>query len=238
MSLVGAIDEKFYKGIERHRDEQMFRERILAVISPQSPIQDLDAGAGIVEAMNFRDIVPKVSGVDLAPRVTANLFFNKGLVSDAGSIPYPDETFDVVFADNVMVHLDKPELVFAQIARVLRDGKLLFKTPNRNRYMPLIARFTPHGFHQWINRRRGRKEVDTFPTRYLCNSPTQVRAVASAAGLQVDRLELIEGRPEYLRINAVTYLAGLAYERIVNAAPVFARLRILMIATLTKPVSR
>lgn len=236
MALVAAIDRQFYPSFERNWDDQLFRQKLLAVIGPETRLLDLGAGAGIVEAMNFRGTVLRVCGVDLDPRVTTNPFLDEGRVADAGRIPYPDESFDVIFADNVMEHLDDPEQVFSEIARVLRQGgHLLFKTPNRNHYMPLIARLTPHRFHQWINRLRGRSEIDTFPTRYRCNSPSQVRKIARSAGLVVEGIDLIEGRPEYLRITGPTYLAGLVYERLVNATPLLGRFRILMIATLSKP---
>lgn len=236
MSLVAAMDRRFYPEFQRNWDDQLFRQKILEVIGPEKSVLDVGAGAGIVKAMNFRGLAKEVCGVDLDSRVTSNPYLDQGLVSDAGEIPYPDDRFDVVFADNVMEHLDQPEQVFAEIARVLRPGgTLLFKTPNRTHYMPLIARLTPHRFHQWINRLRGRDETDTFPTRYLCNSPSQVRAIAAKAGLRVDGFELVEGRPEYLRMTALTYLVGLIYERVVNGLPFLARYRILLIAKLSKP---
>jgi hypothetical protein len=54
-------------------------------------------------------------------------------------------------------------------------GILLFKTPNALHYMPLIARMTPHGFHRFVNKLRGRATIDTFPTRYRVNTPWQIR---------------------------------------------------------------
>lgn len=236
MSFVQTIDRKFYPDSQKNWDDQIFRQRVLDVISPSVRLLDLGAGAGIVAAMNFKGLAAQVCGVDRDARVTRNPFLDEGKVSDAGEIPYPDSSFDVVISDNVMEHLDYPEEVFREILRVLRPGgKLLFKTPNRTHYMPLIARMTPHRFHQWVNRRRGRHETDTFPTRYLCNSPGQIRRHAASAGFTLQQIELIEGRPEYLRISAPTYLIGLVYERLVNAVPALARFRILIIATLTKP---
>lgn len=236
MSIVQKIDQKFYPAFQKNWDDQIFRQRVLAVIGPEQRLMDLGAGAGVVEAMNFRGLAKQVCGVDLDPRVLGNPFLDEGVVSDAGTIPYPDSCFDVVIADNVMEHLDYPENVFDEIFRVLRPGgKLLFKTPNRNHYMPVIARLTPHWFHQWINGLRGRGKTDTFPTRYRCNVPVQVSAFAAHSGLTVDKIELIEGRPEYLRITVPTYLIGLVYERLVNALPMLARFRILLIATLSKP---
>lgn len=185
--------------------------------------------------MNFKGIAKTVCGVDLDPRVTSNPYLDEGLVADAGRIPYPDKSFDIVFADNVMERLDKPVEVFKEIARVLRPGgRLLFKTPNRNHYMPLIARFTPHKFHQWVNRIRGRNETDTFPTRYRCNSIADIKKIAHEASFRLAGVELIEGRPEYLRMTLPTYIIGLGYERLVNKFEALARFRILLVVELVK----
>ena len=61
--------------------------------------------------------------------------------------------------------------------------------------------------------------------------------IAASAGLAVDRLERIEGRPEYLRITWPTYLLGAAYERVVNTFDFLAIFRILLIGQLRKPAS-
>jgi hypothetical protein len=50
----------------------------------------------------------------------------------------------------------------------------------------------------------------------------------------VEGIELIEGRPEYLRIFVATYLAGLAYERLVNALPSLERFRVVLIGVVRK----
>jgi hypothetical protein len=112
---------------------------------------------------------------------------------------------------------------------------LLAKTPNKYHYMPTIARMTPHGFHQWVNRLRGRDAEDTFPTRYQINTPADVRRFAAKSGFVVEVTDLIEGRPEYLRFSAPSYFGGWLYERLVNAVPVLSRFRILLVVELRKP---
>ena len=167
ITLVEKLDQTLYPGFARNWDDQLFRERILQRLTPEVVILDLGAGAGIIQQMNFRGLAARICGVDLDPRVVDNPMLDEGKVADAGGIPYPDQTFDLVFADNVLEHLPDPQAVFREIARVLKPGGVfLFKTPNKTHYMPTIARLTPHHFHQFVNRIRGRAEADTFPTRY------------------------------------------------------------------------
>ncbi len=42
---------------------------------------------------------------------------------------------------------------------------------------------------------------DVFPTRYRANSPADIRRLATGAGRDVVKIELIEGRTEYLRFS-------------------------------------
>jgi SAM-dependent methyltransferase len=157
-------------------------------------------------------------------------------VATAERLPFPDARFDLVFSDNVLEHLDEPVPVFREVFRVLRPGGLfLAKTPNRHHYVALLARLTPTSFHRWINRRRGRQSADTFPTRYRANSRGRIRELAAQVGFEIRAIELVEGRPEYLRLTAPTYALGCAYERIVNAVPALEPLRVLLIASLRKP---
>lgn len=239
MSLISWLDGRLYPGVEGNWDDRLLRERILARLTPDSRVLDLGAGAGRVPAMNLRGLAGRVCGLDPDPRITGNPWLDEALVGTGEAIPYGDRSFDLVVADNVLEHLERPELVFAEVARVLGPGgRFLAKTPNAWHYMPLVARLTPLGFHRWVNRRRGRAEDDTFRTRYRANTPGAIGRLAAGAGLRVARIELIEGRPEYLRLSAPTYLLGWGYERIVSSRAALTPLRILMLIELVKPGAR
>lgn len=233
--VVQWIDDKFYPGVSDYWDDKLFRKKILAVLDSGS-LLDLGAGAGILSDMNFRGIASKVTGIDLDHRVLQNPYLDESHVVGGEVLPFQDEAFDVVVSDNVLEHLANPEQVFGEVQRVLRPGGFFVaKTPNKSHYMPLIASITPHSFHEWFNRLRGRIEVDTFPTLYRANSPMKIKKLARKAGLEVVSIELIESRPEYLRFSAIPYFCGLIYERIVNSLPIFRLFRIVMIVTLSKP---
>jgi SAM-dependent methyltransferase len=235
-ALTSWMDRAWYPNHQRNWDDRLFRERILESLTPQSVVLDVGAGAGIVEQMNFRGAGGRVCGIDLDPRVTSNPMLDEGKLGNAEEIPYPAGTFDLVFADNVLEHLENPLRVFKEVHRVLSPGGVfLLKTPNLWHYMPTIARMTPHSFHRLVNRMRGRAEADTFPTRYRANTRRAIAKLASESGLTIESLETVEGRPEYLRMSAPTYIAGALYERLVNATELLAPFRILLICKLRKP---
>jgi SAM-dependent methyltransferase len=168
--------------------------------------------------------------------VKRNPMVDEARITDGRVVPYDNDTFDVVFADNVLEHLPDPHFAFREIHRVLKPGGMfLFKTPNKWHYMPIIARSTPHRFHRWISRKRGRQDVDTFPTLYRANSIKDIRRLANSVCFEIEELELIEGRPEYLRMNWLTYLIGVIYERIVNSVRLLSRFRVLLVGRLRKP---
>jgi len=238
MNLIQFIDQKYYQDYTDHWDDKLFRKRLLQYIGPNSTVLDVGAGAGIVREMNFKDIAKQVCGIDPDERVVENPYLHEAHVGLADNIPYPDSTFDVVFADNVLEHLPNPHLVFTEIRRVLKPGGVfLAKTPNSWHYMPVISRITPLAFHRYINKIRGREVEDTFPTCYAANSHSAINQLSKKTGFTPVFIERHEGRPEYLRMLAITYVVGMAYERIVNAFNKLERFRILLIICLRKPES-
>lgn len=234
--LVRRIDERFYPGFGDNWDDDLFRAEILRVLRRGARVLDLGAGTGKLRQMDFSGCGATVWGVDPDPSVLQNPHLDEARVAQGEEIPCADGSFDVVFANNVLEHLADPPAVFREVARVLAPGGLfLIKTPNRRHYVAWIARWTPHGFHQWVNGLRGRARADTFPTHYRANSVRQLARCAAAAGLETMRLSHHEGRPEYLRLSALTYVLGLAYERLVNAVTALASFRVLLVGVFRKP---
>ena len=91
------------------------------------------------------------------------------------AVPYADNTFDIVFSNCVIEHITDARQFFGEVYRVLKPGGIfLAKTPNRHHYVPWLARLTPHWFHEFYNRVRGRETDDTFPTTYACNSRSDI----------------------------------------------------------------
>lgn len=233
--LVGWMDRTFYPGVKNFWDDLEFRNYILSHISEDHVMLDIGAGAGIVKEMQFRGLVKKVAGLDPDPRVMENPYLDEAKIGVGESIDWPDETFDIVIADNVLEHLERPAEVFAEIARVLKPGgRFMFKTPNKWHYMPQIARLTPHWFHQFYNKIRGRASVDTFKTHYRANRPADVIRNAEGSGLEAVDFYLFESRPEYLRVTALTYPFGILYQRLVTSTDALTNFRLIFVGHLIK----
>jgi len=217
MSLVSKLDKKFYLHVSDRWDDAIFRDTLLKYLQPEMVVLDLGAGAGIIPEMNFKEKVNKMYGLDPDERVLSNPFLDSAVCSTAEEMPFEDEMFDAIICQNVMEHIENPLVMLTQVKRVLKKGGLFFvKTPNRNHYITVAARATPHRFHQWYNKLRGRNEEDTFKTLYNFNSKLQQQKATRAAGLETVQINFYESRPEYLRLNALTYVAGIVYERTVN----------------------
>lgn len=232
-NLVEKLDNRFYPGITTNWDDALFREEILSVLEPSFRVLDIGAGAGIVEQMNFRRHVASMVGIDLDERVLENPWLDEAHHGDATKTPFKDKEFDLIFCDNVLEHIAEPEAFMAEVTRILKPGGLFMgKTPNKNHYMPLIARLTPLWFHRFYNKLRGRESEDTFPTCYRLNSIKDLKTQSRPFGFTMEKGALFEGRPEYLRISALTYLPGILYERLVNNTPFLKRFSILLIVTL------
>lgn len=236
MSFVESLDRKFYPGVRNHWDDRVFREFVLSRLDTSKAMLDLGAGAGILEDMNFKGRAGRICGLDPDQRVVENPNLDEGRVGYGEQIPWADETFDLVIADNVLEHLERPIDVFKEVRRVLKPGgSFLFKTPNRRHYVATLSRITPMAFHRYFNKLRGRDEADTFPTCYLVNTPQDVDRVARAAGLESVEYKLIESRPEYLRVTSLTYVPGIAYERLVNSTELLSRYRVLLMGEVRRP---
>jgi SAM-dependent methyltransferase len=233
--FVHLIDKCVYPTYGNNWDDTLFRKAILAYLKPEHKVLDLGAGAGVVHQMNFKGIAERVCGVDPDPRVVKNPFLDEGVVGSGDAIPYSNRFFDIVFANNVLEHVAVPDLFLQEVPRVLKEGGWFFaKTPNRYHYVPTIARFTPHWFHEFAVKLRGRASVDTFPTWYRLNDRKTITRYAQEKGFVPYKIDLIEGRPEYLRINPIFYLIGIFYEKLVNSTRLLEPFRVILITHLRK----
>ena len=215
-------------------DPGYFGKLLISRSSPGSEVLEIGAGSGEGNQQHFdlRGRVARYTGIDCDPRVLKSPYLDEATVGRAEKLPFADESFDLVFHSFVAEHLEAPDVVNHEIARVLRPGGLLlFETPSRFYYPMLAARITPHWFHEFYvtNFGSGRQPSDIFPTFYRLNDGPTIRRQLRACNFECE-IQNISTPPGYLRFSALSFLGGVFFERLFERNFRALRARIVVVA--------
>lgn len=165
-----------------------FYSRINALIEPHFTVLDLGAGRGEqlyrdptsyrTRLMLVKGKVAKLVGADVDEAVLENPFLDEAKVIRIGeTYPFADDTFDLIFCDWVLEHVDDPAEFASEVARMLKPGGwLCARTPNRHGMIGLFSSLIPNNAHAGLlaKLQDGRESRDVFPTRYRLNSLAQI----------------------------------------------------------------
>jgi 2-polyprenyl-6-hydroxyphenyl methylase/3-demethylubiquinone-9 3-methyltransferase len=162
--------------VMRERRPEMTRARVL----------DIGCGAGFLTNALARD-GHEVTGLDASPASLAVASAHDETLSvryvggDALSLPFADDSFDVVCAMDFLEHVEDPARVVAEAARVLAPGGLFFfHTFDRNPLAWLVVIKAVEIFVRNV-------PPDMHVLR-LFVKPRELRAMATAVGLEVDEI--------------------------------------------------
>jgi SAM-dependent methyltransferase len=127
---------------------------------------------------------------------------------DVTKLPFRDASFDLVTANMVVEHLDRPELQFREISRLLKPrGLFLFHTPNAHGYGVVVGRLLPDALKRRLALLlQGRKQEDVFETYYRANTESEIRALAQASGFTVAAVELFVADAIFAMIPPIAVL--------------------------------
>lgn len=217
-------------------DDDLLAARIEPRLTPSAVVLDAGCGSGAMFRHSWKQSTKFFVGCDIGDGITTNASLDAGVQATLGDLPFADESFDIIFSRYVLEHVADPERVFREFARVLRPGgRLLILTPNRNHYVTLVSRLTPHWFHEAIGRVRGIGGDDVFPTLYRANSRRALMRLAHNAGLTSVEYLSRENFPLYLLWSLPSFLIGVGYERLVNRFTWLSGMRVTILATYERP---
>lgn len=198
----------------------------------------LDAGCGWTAPVlkRYRGKAGRLIGIDLVefPEPVEGIELYRRDLGDTG---LKSGSVDLIMARSVMEHIEDPERVYREFARILAPGgRLIFITANRWDYASIIATLIPNRFHPWIVRHtEGRAECDVFPTQYKTNTRKAVHRHASSAGLEVANFSFLGQYPNYFMFNGLLFLIATGYEKLLRRFDILSPLRGWIFADIVKP---
>ena len=188
---------------------------------PQSHVLDLGCGrGGIVERLghvgHWMGMDPDLHSLKTHRRPT----LPRGQAI-AERLPFCDAAFDLAVCSWVMEHAARPDVLFAEIARILKpEGRFILLTPNVRHPIPCLSRLlarlrkvqklvVPYLY------KRG--EGDTFPVYYRANTLDRLDVLAGQVGLRRVRAALV-GDPAYFAWTPLTFRLAVRLETLLPAA--------------------
>lgn len=226
--------DKYYSGRRFH--DSLYTDKIRQHLQPGQRLLDAGCGRYLRFCKEFSGTA-RVVGIDLESTLeTDNSAVPFGVRGDVGLLPFQADVFDLVISRSVVEHLERPDLVFREFARVLRPGgRVVIITPNKYDYVSILAALTPYRLHRYLVSRIFRVPADdVFPTLYRANTISALRKALRSAGLVQKELETINHYPAYLMFSPVLFRLGVLYERL-TSLEIFRALRGSLLCVFEKP---
>jgi len=237
-----------YHRVRRHLaprlvySQRLYEDAIAQHVGADTRWVDLGCGHQVLPAWREdaeRALVERASlvvGLDAdAPSLRKHRTIRRLAQGDISALPFAAESFDLVTLNMVVEHLDRPEVQFAEVERVLRPGgTLLLHTPNALGYLTLVNRLVPHGASRRLARIfDGRGAGDVFPAYYRANSPHRLQRLAGRTGLTLETARLVTSSAAFVVLPPLMLLE-LLWIRLLMTKPL-RPLRTNLIAVLRKP---
>jgi ubiquinone/menaquinone biosynthesis C-methylase UbiE len=170
---------------EQDRRSDETRERLRRLLAPTGDERALDVGTGAgAFALALAPLVREVIGLDVVPelldearkRAPANVELVEG---DATALPFDRGSFDLACSARTLHHVPRPELLLAELDRVLRPGGTMLVVDQLAPVDPLAA----------IELNRFERTRDPSTTRILAD--VDLRGLFDANGLVVRTSEVV-----------------------------------------------
>jgi SAM-dependent methyltransferase len=201
--------------VAEHQDSRAeeTRERLSSLLAPSGDERALDVGTGAgALAIALGPLVREVVGIDIVPELLAEgrkrAPANVELIeADATALPFERGSFDLVCSARTLHHTPRPELVLAEMNRVLRPGGTMLVVDQIAPGDPLAA----------IELNAFERARDPSTTRILAD--VDLRGLFDANSLVLGHAEVVKDERNLDRYLDLAGCEGEARERAVSLAP-------------------
>jgi SAM-dependent methyltransferase len=227
VTVETVLLERFYPetafgGFTRVDGTMAFYLRVNALLHPASVVLDVGCGRGeyaedpVPDRRSLRTVrgkCAKVIGIDADEAATQNPFLDEFRLVTGLPWPVGDSSVGLCLVDNVLEHVARPDLFFAECSRVVEPGGYVcIRTPNLCAYSTALARLIPNRLHAhllgWVQ--PDRRPEDVFATYYRCNTQRRLSAALARHGFEAVVLTH-GGEPAYLGFSPTAYAAGVLW---------------------------
>jgi ubiquinone/menaquinone biosynthesis C-methylase UbiE len=184
-------------------------------ITPQTRLLDIGGGrGGLIEIIHDQVAAATALDPDLPSLVEHRTPVVQRVCGLADSLPFANNSFDMITASWLLEHLAQPGIAFKEIHRVLdRNGRFVFLTPNFSHPL-LIANYLLRPVQRFlVPRLYSRAEADTFPVRYKINTPSRLNSVCERVGFALELSFIAD--PTYTAFNDPLFNLSMLLEKLI-----------------------
>jgi len=165
-------------------------EKVVAHLKQYQAPKVLDIGCGrksdIGRYLKAHRSHAIIHGADLDEYSLKNSDVDKLFICDAADMPFEDGTYDVVFSQFLLEHVEDSQETVDSVARVTAPGGLAtLIIPNPTSPASIVAKATPYSFHLFFKREIQKYDnvsEDTFPTFFAFKSVKNLKYQMEKAG--------------------------------------------------------
>jgi SAM-dependent methyltransferase len=205
-------------------------ELVETCLTEKSTVLEIGGGPTLGLTRRLRPWAQRLIGLDVDPVIRNNDVLDLPIVYDGSDfLGIQDNQIDVAVADWVNEHITNPAKHFGEVGRVLRPGGLyVFRTVNLYHYKALGAKLVPHRLQaplaRWL-RHTPKEDYDPYKVYYRANTRRRIEDLCAQAGLEIVSYCTLESGVSYGLGARPLFFLFMAYERLVNASPLFTPLR-------------
>ncbi|MFQ5664904.1 MAG: methyltransferase domain-containing protein [Candidatus Binatia bacterium] len=221
-----AVARRYYPGYRPPK--QAYQEVLDQQVQSDTSWLDIGCGRRVCADKTLNRLLPRRArltvGCDRDPYISGHSSVRNLVLCDAAALPFRNGVFSLVSASMVLEHLEDPEAVFREVARVSQPGgRFVVFTPNRYNYAMLVAAVTPHRFHvlwrkftHYLARGQWRDfGADLFPTWYRANSASCLRSLLSRTAFKEERVQYLSLAHSFGFVRPL-YVLSLLLERAIH----------------------